>query len=116
MQQFGAFGISLAFVTWFTGLAFLLVGAAVLGPVLSESESRLARWLRGGRNTVLEDGAPAAAARPGPPAPNLRCVRPQSRWGPRRAGQLTVAVRSSGQRQPSAGATWVRIDSMTCAL
>jgi membrane protein len=65
--QFGAFGISLAFVTWFTGLAFLLVGAAVLGPVLSESESRLARWLRGAGNTVVADGAPAPL--PGPVRP-----------------------------------------------
>ena len=65
--QFGAFGISLAFVTWFTGLSFLLVGAAVLGPVLSEGEGRLARWLRGDVSTVLEDGAPAAL--PGPVRP-----------------------------------------------
>ena len=32
--QFGAFGIAQSFVTWFTGLAFLVVFGAVLRPRL----------------------------------------------------------------------------------
>ncbi len=117
--QFGAFGISLAFVTWFTGLSFLLVGAAVLGPVLSEGESRLARWLRGGREHGAGGRRPGGPARAGATVADLGCVRPQPRWRRCRAGQLTrrAAERwDGGQRQPSAGATWVRTVSRTCAL
>ena len=55
--QFGAFGVALAFVTWFTGLAFVIVVAAVLGPALSEGDDWLGRWLRRERPNELEDGA-----------------------------------------------------------
>ena len=45
-EQFGSFGIALDFVTWFTGFAFLVIGAAVLGPVLAEGDNVIGRWLR----------------------------------------------------------------------
>jgi membrane protein len=66
-QQFGSFGIALDFVTWFTGLAFLVTGAAVLSPVLSEGDNVIARWLRGGRSSPLEQSA--VPALPAPPRP-----------------------------------------------
>ncbi len=65
--QFGAFGIALALVTWFTGLAFLVIVAAVLGPTLAEADDTLGRWLRTGRPTVLGEGAPLPL--PGPARP-----------------------------------------------
>ena len=37
--QFGASGITQSFVTWFTGMAFLLILAAVLGPALADGNS-----------------------------------------------------------------------------
>lgn len=63
--QFGAFGVALAFVTWFTGLAFVIVVAAVLGPALTDGDDWLGRWLRRGRPNELEEGA-----RPPLPAPD----------------------------------------------
>jgi membrane protein len=63
--QFGAFGIAIAFVTWFTGLAFVIVVAAALGPSLADADDFVGRWLRRGRSTALEDGA-----RPALPPPN----------------------------------------------
>ncbi len=65
--QFGAFGVGLAFVTWFTGAGFLIVVAAVLGPALADGQDRFAGWLRGGRPTALEPSAPPAL--PGPSRP-----------------------------------------------
>ncbi len=65
--QFGAFGVALAFVTWFTGLAFVIVVAAVLGPALTDGDDRFADWLRGGRSTELEDGARPALPPPDRP-------------------------------------------------
>jgi membrane protein len=66
-QQFGAFGIALAFVTWFTGFAFVVVGAAVLGAVLAEGDDAAGRWLRAARPSPLEPSA--AAPLPGPTRP-----------------------------------------------
>jgi membrane protein len=63
-QQFGSFGIALDFVSWFTGFAFLLVGAAVLAPVLAEGDNALGRWLSGDQPSPLEP-----SARPSLPAP-----------------------------------------------
>lgn len=63
-EQFGAFGIALAFVTWFTGFAFLILGAAVLGAVLAEGDDAVGRWLRGGQPSPLEP-----TARPPLPGP-----------------------------------------------
>ncbi len=64
--QFGAFGLSLAFVMWLTGFAFIIVGAAVLGPALAEGDDRLARWLNP-TGDCLTPGS--AAALPGPSRP-----------------------------------------------
>ena len=66
-NQFGAFGIALAFVTWFTGLAFLIILAAVIAPALADGEDWIARWLRSGRPTALADHA--LPALPGPARP-----------------------------------------------
>ena len=65
--QFGAFGIALALVTWFTGLALLVTVAAVLGRTLAEGDGTLGSWLRTGRTTALAAGA--AAPLPGPDRP-----------------------------------------------
>ncbi|MGV1007229.1 MAG: hypothetical protein ACOYBY_01315 [Dermatophilaceae bacterium] len=64
--QFGAFGLSLAFVTWFTGLSFVIVGAAVLGPALAEGDDRLARWLNPSGDALAPGSAPPL---PGPSRP-----------------------------------------------
>jgi membrane protein len=63
--QFGSFGIALDFVTWFTGFAFVVIGAAVLGPVLAEGDNLLGRWLLRGQPSPLEPTA--APALPAPP-------------------------------------------------
>ena len=65
--QFGAFGIARSFVTWFTGLAFLLIVAAVLGPALADGHNPLARRMRAGNPTAVETHAPPAL--PGPVRP-----------------------------------------------
>jgi membrane protein len=65
--QFGSFGIALSFVTFFTGMAFVIVIGAVLGPVLAEATNPLGRWLRSGTGSTLEPGAPLAL--PGPDRP-----------------------------------------------
>jgi hypothetical protein len=65
--QFGSFGIALSFVTWFTGFAFLVIGAAVLGAVLADGDDAVGRWLRAGQPSPLEPAA--AAPLPGPPRP-----------------------------------------------
>jgi membrane protein len=63
--QFGSFGIALDFMTWFTGFAFLVIGAAVLAPVLAEGDNVLGRWLMVGQPSPLEPWA--APALPEPP-------------------------------------------------
>lgn len=73
--QFGAFGITQSFVTWFTGMAFLVVFAAVLGPALADGDSRIGRWMRSGQPTALE-----ATAEPALPGPN-RPVRLSDAFG-----------------------------------
>lgn len=65
--QFGAFGIAQSFVTWFTGLAFLVVFGAVLGPALADGDTALTRWMRQGRSTALEPDAKPPL--PGPDRP-----------------------------------------------
>ena len=65
--QFGAFGIALSFVTFFTGLAFIIVIGAVIGPVLAQANDPVGRWLRGGAATPLEPTAPPPL--PGPDRP-----------------------------------------------
>jgi len=65
--QFGAFGIALSFVTFFTGLAFVIVIGAVIGPVLAEADNAIGRWLRSGAVTPLRPTAPPSL--PGPNRP-----------------------------------------------
>ena len=65
--QFGAFGIALSFVTFFTGLAFIVVIGAVIGPVLAGGDDLVGRWLRGGATTSLVQAAPPPL--PGPDRP-----------------------------------------------
>ncbi len=67
--QFGAFGIALALVTWFTGLAFVIVIAAAIAPALAEGDSAVGRWLRADRPDCLEPGAPPPLP---PPSRSLR--------------------------------------------
>ncbi len=55
--QFGAFGVALSLVTFFTGIGFVIVVAAAVAPVLAERDDRIGTWLRSGRSTVLEPGA-----------------------------------------------------------
>lgn len=62
--QFGFFGVSLAIVSWFVGIAFVVVVGAALGPTLSEGDGRFAIWLRSPSGTVLNEGS--AAAKPAP--------------------------------------------------
>jgi membrane protein len=62
--QFGSFGIALAFVAWFTGFAFLVTGAAVLGPVLAEGDNAIGRWLRAPQTSPLEPSAAPPLAAP----------------------------------------------------
>jgi len=73
--QFGAFGIALSFVTFFTGMAFIIVIGAAIGPVLAESTDSMGRWLRQGATTPLEPTAP-----PPLPGPN-RVMRLSDAFG-----------------------------------
>jgi membrane protein len=68
--QFGSFGIALDFMTWFTGFSFLVIGAAVLAPVLAEGDNLLGRWLLTEQPSALEPSA-APALPPPPRAPRL---------------------------------------------
>lgn len=55
--QFGVFGVTLALVSWFVGLGFVLVVATVLGAVVAEEPGRLGRLARGGAAGTLRAGA-----------------------------------------------------------
>ena len=75
--QFGTFGIALSFVTWLTGLCFLLVGAAVLGPAFTDGAR-----CGGPLAPVRPAHRPATvgrsrAARSGPAGPVVRRLRPR---------------------------------------
>ena len=77
-EQFGFFGVALALVTWFTGVAFIIVGAATVNAVLAEDPGVLGRWTRGRSDEVLRPRAPAALPAP-MVAPRLRdALRPGS--------------------------------------
>jgi membrane protein len=88
--EFGAFGIAMAVVTWFTGLAFLVVAAAAAGPALVEGEARVARWLRADQPTAVEPGA--APALPGPARP----VRLSDAFGRGSSGSGVIPARMPG--------------------
>ncbi|MGS0687430.1 hypothetical protein ACVBEQ_20130 [Nakamurella sp. GG22] len=83
--QFGAFGIALSLVTFFTGMAFIIVVGAVVGPVLAERDDSVGRWLRSGSGgtgsgSALVPGAPPPL--PGPSTP----VRLSDAFGLDRSG------------------------------
>lgn len=63
--QFGAFGISLSLVTFFTAVGFIVVVAAAIGPVLADRDDGLGRWLRAGNTTALEPWAEPSLPGPG---------------------------------------------------
>ena len=63
--QFGAFGVAIALVTWFTGAAVCLVVGACAGPVLAEDPGRIGTWVRGRSPDLLAPGA-----EPSLPAPD----------------------------------------------
>ena len=85
--QFGFFGVSMTLVSWFVGFAFLVVGAAAVGPVLGNRPGPD----RAGPRAAGHAAAPRSAARGGrrgpggapvalPPAPVTR-VGPGSGTG-----------------------------------
>lgn len=96
--QFGAFGIALSLVTFLTGLGFIIVVGAAVGPVLAEREDRIGRWLRAGRQTALEPGAEPAL--PGP-ARRVRLAdafgRGNKGWGVTPPAPQTPSDRSEAQ-------------------
>jgi len=55
--QFGAFGVAIALVTWFTGAAVCLVIGACVGPVFAEDPGRIGTWTRGRNPDILMPGA-----------------------------------------------------------
>jgi membrane protein len=63
--QFGAFGIALALVTWFSGATICILFGACAGPVLAEDPGRVGSFIRGG-----EPGTLTAGARPALPPPS----------------------------------------------
>jgi membrane protein len=65
--QFGSFGIILDFMSWFTGFAFVVIGAAVLAPVLAEGDDVLGRWLRSAQPSPLEPSAAPPLSAPSRP-------------------------------------------------
>ena len=65
--QFGVFGVTLALVSWFVGLGFVLVTATVLGAVLAEQPGVVGRLARGGSAFVLRPGAAPPLSPPSRP-------------------------------------------------
>ena len=88
--QFGAFGIALSFVTWFTGMSFIIVAAAAVAPSLADGDDTLGRWVRGGRADALSPGAPPSL--PGPARP----VRLSDAFGRGARGSGVDRTSSSG--------------------
>lgn len=86
--HFGAFGIALSFVTWFTGMSFIIVAAAAVAPSMAEGDDLLGRWVRG-HGDVLAPGA--APPLPGP----LRPVRLSDAFG--RGAQGSGVDRRTGR-------------------
>jgi membrane protein len=62
--QFGVFGVTLALVSWFVGLGFVLVGTTVAAAALAAEPGLPGRLARGGADRVLRPGAAPAL---GPP-------------------------------------------------
>lgn len=63
-EQFGAFGVAIALVSWFTGAAVCLVIGACAGAVFAEDPGRIGAWVRGADPSVLVPGAEPALAAP----------------------------------------------------
>lgn len=55
--QFGFFGVSMTLMSWFVGLAFVIVAATTAGPVLAEARGLVGRLARGRTDEVLRPGA-----------------------------------------------------------
>ena len=66
-QQFGFFGVAMALVSWFVGLAFVIIGSAALGVVLAEDPGRIGQLIRGSEGTTLRPGALPPLPAPGRP-------------------------------------------------
>lgn len=62
--QFGAFGVAIALVSWFTGASICLIIGACAGPVLADDPGRIGTWIRGGNDDVLVPGAEPSLAPP----------------------------------------------------
>ena len=78
--QFGAFGIALSFVTWFTGMSFIIVAAAAVAPSLADGDDRTRSM--GSRRSFRRThaGSAAAASRTRTPRTTLGCIRPRRAW------------------------------------
>jgi membrane protein len=63
-RQFGTFGVTLAIVTWLTGVGLIIVVAACAGAELAEDRGVIGNWLRGGSDDVLMPGAPPSLPAP----------------------------------------------------
>jgi membrane protein len=55
--QFGVFGIALALITWFSGVAICVLVGACAGAVLAEDPGRIGMFIRGGQSKTLNVGA-----------------------------------------------------------
>ena len=55
--QFGFFGVALALVTWFSGVAICILVGACVGPVFAEDTGRVGTLIRGGDSATLTFGA-----------------------------------------------------------
>jgi hypothetical protein len=55
--QFGVFGIALALITWFSGVAICVLVGACAGAVLAEDRGRIGTFIRGGQSQTLNVGA-----------------------------------------------------------
>lgn len=57
--QYGYFGVFMTIVSWLVGLAFVVVCATALGPVLAEDPGRIGRFVRGRDERVTAAPPPA---------------------------------------------------------
>lgn len=55
--QFGVFGVALALITWFSGVAICVLVGACAGAVLAEDPGRIGIFIRGGQSQTLTVGA-----------------------------------------------------------
>ncbi|HET9139570.1 YhjD/YihY/BrkB family envelope integrity protein [Actinophytocola sp.] len=66
LDRYGTIGLAFTYIGWLYILSFCYLGAAVVGHVLAQDESRLGRFIRGGEQApwqpVTPDGEPAPVA------------------------------------------------------